>query len=97
MTSGSRPTAVATVQVDNARVKITEWAFEPGAETGWHTHEMDYVVVPRTSGDLHIDSSDGLAVSPMSEGLSYYRDAGANHNVINDNAFDFVFVEVEIK
>lgn len=40
------PQAIPTVQVDNDRVRVTEWRFAPGAETGEHIHEMDYVVVP---------------------------------------------------
>ena len=33
--------AVPTVQVDNDRVRVTEWRFAPGAATGWHRHEFD--------------------------------------------------------
>ena len=40
------PQSGPTVQVDNERVRITEWRFAPGAETGEHVHGMDYVVVP---------------------------------------------------
>ena len=29
-----RPAAIATVQVENERVKVTEWRFAPGAATG---------------------------------------------------------------
>ena len=48
------PQAVPTVQVDNERVRVTEWRFASGAETGEHIHQMDYVVVPLTSGwDWH--------------------------------------------
>ena len=51
--SGATP-ARATVQVDNERVKVTEWRFAPGAETGWHRHAYDYVVVPMTTGKLKL-------------------------------------------
>ena len=47
------PQAVATVQVDNERVRVTEWRFAPGAETGEHVHQMDYVVVPLGDGRLN--------------------------------------------
>jgi hypothetical protein len=46
-----RPAAIPTVQIDNDHVKVTEWRFPPGGETGWHRHAMYYVVVPQT-GDL---------------------------------------------
>ena len=39
-----RQQAVATVQVDNDEVIVTEWRFAPGAETGRHRHGYDYVV-----------------------------------------------------
>ena len=41
-----REKAKPTVQIDDDKVKVTRWDFLPGAETGWHRHEMDYVVVP---------------------------------------------------
>ena len=37
--------ATPTVFIDNERVRVTEWRFAPGAATGWHRHEYDYVVV----------------------------------------------------
>jgi hypothetical protein len=30
-------------------------------------------------------------------GVSYFREAGVEHDVINANGFEFVFVEVEFK
>ena len=90
--------AVPTVQIDTDRVRVTEWRFAPGAETGWHVHEMDYVVVPMTTGKLKIDlPGDDVVFSDLIAGVSYTRDAGVEHNVINANDFEFVFVEVEVK
>ena len=97
MNTAARPQAVPTKQIENARVVVTEWRFAPGAETGWHTHAMDYVVVPGTTGRLTIDTNDGIVHSDLTTGLSYSREAGVHHNVINDNDFEFVFVEVELK
>ena len=59
----TRPAAVATVQVDNERVIVTEWRFAPGAETGWHRHGYDYVVVPQTTGQLLLETRDGEVLS----------------------------------
>ena len=44
--------AVPTTQIDNGRVRVTEWRFAPGAATGHHQHRHDYVVVPMTTGKL---------------------------------------------
>ena len=95
--SPARPQAVPTVQIDNDRVKVTEWRFAPNAETGWHRHGMDYVVVPMTTGDLLLETPDGEIRAPLTAGLSYTRGAGVEHNVINANDHEFVFVEIEIR
>lgn len=92
-----RPLAVPTRQVENDRVIVTEWRFAPGAHTGWHRHAYDYVVVPITSGALTLESAAGRSVSGLTAGRSYARQAGVEHDVINDGADEFVFVEIEIK
>jgi len=93
----TRPAAVPTVQIDNERVKVTEWRFAPGAETGHHRHAMDYIVVPITSGTLRLETPNGDVDSPLTAGVSYTRPVGVEHNVINANAHEFVFVEIELK
>ena len=42
--------AIPTVQVDDDRVRVTEWRIPKGAATTWHRHEMPYVVVPIKGG-----------------------------------------------
>ena len=96
--NASRPQAVPKVQVDNERVTVTEWNFAPGAETGWHRHGFDYVVVPEADGRLRIEARDGTSsVSELKAHGSYFRPAGVEHNVINDGPVAFSFVEIEIK
>ena len=90
--------AVATVQVDNERVRVTEWRFAPGAETGEHVHQMDYVVVPGGNGRLKLVSPGGEeSFADLKQGVSYFRKAGVHHNVINANDFEYAFVEIELK
>lgn len=89
--------AQSTVQIDNDRVRVTEWRFAPGAETGWHVHEMDYVVVPLYDGSLRIESNDETVDVELQHGRSYAREAGVEHNVINPGSSEFAFVEVELK
>jgi quercetin dioxygenase-like cupin family protein len=89
--------AIATVQIDNERVSVTEWKFAPGAETGWHRHQYDYVVVPQTSGKLLLKTKDGDSESQLTSGKSYFRKAGVEHNVINASGGEFVFIEIELK
>jgi len=93
----NRPSAIPTVQIDNEHVKVTEWRFPPGGETGWHRHGMHYVVVPITTGELLLDTPDGEIRSALKAGISYTRPVGVEHNVINPNETEFVFVEIELK
>ena len=47
------------VHISEPHVRVTEWRFAPGAETGWHRHEADYVVVPLADGDLLLEEPGG--------------------------------------
>lgn len=93
----ARPQAVPTVQVTNDRVIVTEWRFAPGAETGWHTHGHDYVVVPQTNGELLLETPDGPKTVPLVAGRAYARSVGVRHNVINPTSHEVVFIEVEVR
>ena len=94
MTGQAQP----TVLIDNERVRVTEWRFAPGAATGWHRHELDYVVVPMTTGRLQMVDAEGeTQVAELATGQPYFRAAGVEHDVINPGEFEFVFIEVETK
>ena len=98
MTDTTAAKAVPTIQVDNDRTRVTEWRFAPGAATGYHRHEYDYVVVPQTTGRLKLIGPDGgETFSELTAGISYFRQAGVEHDVINASEGEFVFVEVEFK
>jgi len=93
----ARPQAIGTLQLETERMRVTEWRFPPGAETGRHVHGFDYAVVPMTTGPLTIEWPDGSVTYPeLTAGKSYARPAGVDHNVINDNSFEFVFIEIEL-
>jgi beta-alanine degradation protein BauB len=88
--------ATAHVQVENEWVRVTEWRFAAGAETGYHVHACDYVVVPLTSGRLRLEDGAGTTEAQLTSGVAYARRKGIAHNVINPNAFEFRFLEIEI-
>ena len=90
-------TAVSTIQLENERVRVIEWRFAPGASTGWHRHELDYVVVPITTGKLRIVNADSEVTSDLVLGNSYFRKAPVEHDVFNANPYEFAFIEVELK
>jgi quercetin dioxygenase-like cupin family protein len=88
--------ATPHVQVDNGWVRVTEWRFAPGAETGHHVHKHDYVVVPLVNGVLRLEEPGGTREAQLAAGVSYARQKGVSHNVINANAYEFRFIEVEL-
>ena len=92
----SRPQAVPHVHISEPHVRVTEWRFAPGAETGWHRHEADYVVVPLADGDLLLEEpGGGSRTATLKKHVPYARREGVEHNVVNANPFDFAFMEVE--
>jgi quercetin dioxygenase-like cupin family protein len=93
----ARPQAVATVRIESDRVKATEFAFVPGAETGWHRHGYDYVVVPLTDGRLLLEEpGGGQRQVSLTAGIPYSRPVGVEHNVVNASSEPLRFLEIEI-
>ncbi len=91
-------TAIPTVQIDDKRVRVTEWRFpHKGTQTGWHIHDYDYVVVPLFNGSLRIELPGGEEmIAELRHGIPYSRAIGTEHNVISDNDFECAFIEVEL-
>ena len=83
-------------QVDNARVRVTRHRLMPGAHTGFHRHEYDYVVVPITEGRMRIVEGGRVSAAELSRGVAYFRPAGVEHDVFNGGDRELVFVEVEL-
>jgi mannose-6-phosphate isomerase-like protein (cupin superfamily) len=89
--------ARSTVQVDNERVRVTEWRLGAGEATGWHRHELDYVIVPLTAATMRVDDGREVVERPLTPGESYFRPAGAEHDVSNPGPGELAFVEIELK
>ena len=93
-----RKKAKANIQIDNERVRVTEYSFDINEETGFHVHQWDYVVIPQTDGLLLlIDDNDVETTASLVKGQTYYREAGVSHNVINNGKKKLVFTEIEMK
>lgn len=91
------PAAQPVPHIEDARFRVTEWQFAPGAETGWHVHGHDYVVVPLADGVMGIDHPDGShSTTTLRAGLPYSRRCGVEHNVSNAGPTPFAFLEVEV-
>ncbi|WP_136065760.1 cupin domain-containing protein [Modicisalibacter radicis] len=93
-----RPLSAASIrQLEDDKVVVTRWDFAPGAETGWHHHFHDYVVVPLVDGKMLLHTAEGYNESCVKAGVSYRGLAGVEHNVINAGTGHFAFVEIEFK
>ena len=90
-------TAKATVFIDNDRVIVTEYRFQPGENTGWHRHGHDYVVVPLMDGKLRLVTDKGESLAEMKKGVPYFRSEGVEHDVISANDSEYAFIEIELK
>ena len=93
----TRPQARSVVQVDNERVRVTEWRFEPGESTGWHRHDLNYVIVPVVGGTIRLEERIGLDEAELVPGAPYYREAVIEHDVVNTGETQVAFVEIELK
>jgi len=92
-----RPPATSKLLEENGRVIITEWRFAPGAETGWHRHGHDYVVVCLTAGKLLAETATGNLETELQFGQTYARPVGIEHNIVNSGSREFAFIEIELK
>lgn len=99
MTDASeRPKSTSTLLMENDQVRVSRSDFVPGAETGWHKHGLDYVVVTLTDCPLRQELPGGeVKDSVIDAGQAYTRSAGTEHNVINIGTTDMAFVEIELK
>ena len=90
--------AKSDVQVDTPEVRVTEWRLAPGSATSHHTHEMDYVIVPVTSGEMTIVAPTGeRSKAQLGVGKSYFRKPASSTTCSTRPASEIVFLEVELK
>jgi len=83
---------------ENDLVRVWELAVEPGKSKGLHRHDLPYVIVPMTEGDIEIVSVDGKSYRPHDRiGEAVWRDAGEVHDLHNRGNATYRNVLVEIK
>ena len=93
-----RPPCTATTLVDDDRVRVTRFDFAPGAETGWHRHAHDYVIIATSDCPMLLEEpGGGIRRVLVPAGTAYRRQEGVEHNVVNDGPVTMSFVEVELK
>ncbi|KQS67853.1 cupin [Rhizobium sp. Leaf371] len=89
----ARPTVVS----DDGFMRVTQWDFAPGAETGHHVHGLSYIVVPMTDCRFRIEDGGGAREFDVAKGAVYRREAGVEHNVVNAGDAPMCFIEIELK
>jgi beta-alanine degradation protein BauB len=93
-----REACIATLLIDDDRVRVHRFDFAPGAETGWHRHGFDYVITAVTDCHMLLEEPHGATRKVLvPAGTAYRRAEGVEHNVINDGVAVMSFVEVELK
>src|SRR5438132_1605619 len=45
------------VMFENDRVRVWDFKVEPGKSKGWHRHELPYVIIPMTDGEIELESA----------------------------------------
>jgi len=90
--------ARAQTLIDDARVRVTRFDFEPGDATGWHVHGMDYVITTLTDCHMRLEEpGGGVRDVSLPAGTVYRREQGVEHNVINGGDAPMTFIETELK
>jgi quercetin dioxygenase-like cupin family protein len=90
--------AVGEVLIDDEKTCITRWRFAPGAQTGWHRHEWDYVTIHGSGGRLQLENAAGDIMNiDYVEGSHRAFDAPVTHNAKNVSDVEVVALEIEYK
>ena len=87
------------IMFENDKVRVWDFVVEPGEGKGWHRHELPYVIVPMTDGDIEIESAlTGEIVSPPTvAGEPIWKDAGEVHDLRNVGTKSYRNIIIEIK
>ena len=88
----------STLLIEDEKVRVTRFDFEPGQETGWHEHGYDYLITAITNCSMMLENFDGTkSTAEIKVGDAYSRKAGIRHNVINSSDKLMTFIEIELK
>ena len=87
-----------TLLYEDQKTKITSWRFDPGAETGWHLHNFDYVTIQKSSGCLKLESEDGdiKFIDYKNDKTDGYN-SPVKHNATNVSNEEVRVIEIEYK
>ena len=90
--------AASEILIDDDRTRITRWRIAPGAQTGWHRHEWDYVTIQQSGGRLHLENADGSEFHiDYVDGHARAFTAPVEHNATNVSDVEVRVLEIEYK
>jgi len=79
-------------------VWVWDFAVEPGKSKGWHRHELPYVIIPMTDGEIEIESALTGQERPKSViGSPIWREAGEVHDLRNVGNTTYRNILIELK
>lgn len=87
------------VMFENDQVRVWDFVVEPGKSKGWHHHELPYVIIPMTEGEIEIESAlTGQIEKPKSIiGSPIWRNAGEVHDLRNVGHSTYRNIIIELK
>ncbi|MBV8835517.1 MAG: hypothetical protein JO000_03180 [Alphaproteobacteria bacterium] len=87
------------VMFENERVRVWDFVVEPGKSKGWHRHELPYVIIPMTDGEIELESAlNGEIARPKGKvGEPIWRDAGEVHDLRNVGKTSYRNILIELK
>ncbi|MET0278780.1 MAG: hypothetical protein ABW198_10660 [Pseudorhodoplanes sp.] len=88
-----------TVMFENDRVRVWDFVVEAGKSKGWHRHDLPYVIIPMTEGEIEIESAlTGQIEKPKSViGSPIWREAGEVHDLRNVGKTTYRNILIELK
>jgi quercetin dioxygenase-like cupin family protein len=87
------------VMYENELVRVWDFVVEPGKSKGWHRHDLPYVIIPMTDGDIELESAiTGQIDRPKGKiGEPIWREAGEIHDLRNVGKASYRNILIEIK
>lgn len=87
------------VMFENDQVRVWDFVVEPGQSKGWHKHELPYVIIPMTDGEIELESAlTGQIERPKGTiGSPIWREAGEVHDLRNVGNASYRNILIEIK
>ena len=83
---------------EDDETRIPRWRFDPGAQTGWHHHPVDYDTIHESGGELRLERDDGSVTHIEYEpGRTIRYAAPIKHNATNVSDEEVRVTEIEYK